>query len=473
MSSKDIKNKDNPSSEANEVKLEGDNHSFIQEKIKERPINKKKLVRKMIMTASAALLFGVVACSSIFFLEPLFSKLLNRDSDNEFLQVTIPEIDDNYDELPEAHIDTNVDEDGDGDGTVLVEMPIEDMIVDGVTVSGNGGATILVPSSEITLEDYQLLYRKLYALSKEISRSVVTVTGYTSDSEWYSSSFVSQYSTAGAIVGNNGVDYLILVDNTNLQNAEAIRVTFCDGSTAGAFLKGYDKNTNLAVYAVPIISLPAQTRQQVEIITIGSSVTSGLLGNAVMAIGYPLGETYSVCYGAITSNTRYCQVTDGQYQIVTTDIYGSPYASGIIANARGQIVGFINQRYNEPGMGNLISGYGMSGIKRLVENISNGNTRCYVGLYLVDVSKEAYEELGVPEGAYVTKVDMNSPAMSVGIIAGDVIVKINDNNVKGVNDYMMNLSELKPEDTVTVSIERLSGDSYKTVTVDIKVEELL
>lgn len=50
--------------------------TFLQEKIKERPINKKKLLQRMVITASLALLFGALACLTFLLLEPVLNNWL-------------------------------------------------------------------------------------------------------------------------------------------------------------------------------------------------------------------------------------------------------------------------------------------------------------------------------------------------------------------------------------------------------------
>ena len=49
---------------------------FMREQIKERPINKRKLLRRTAMTASMAVLFGMVACLTVLVLEPVFNNWL-------------------------------------------------------------------------------------------------------------------------------------------------------------------------------------------------------------------------------------------------------------------------------------------------------------------------------------------------------------------------------------------------------------
>ena len=51
------------------------NYEMIRERMKERPINRKKLMRRTIITVSMAVIFGVFACLTFLLLEPVFSNL--------------------------------------------------------------------------------------------------------------------------------------------------------------------------------------------------------------------------------------------------------------------------------------------------------------------------------------------------------------------------------------------------------------
>ena len=57
-------------------KEQNEQSSFLIEKIKDRPINRKKLVRRTIITASMALIFGLIACITFLVLEPVISNWL-------------------------------------------------------------------------------------------------------------------------------------------------------------------------------------------------------------------------------------------------------------------------------------------------------------------------------------------------------------------------------------------------------------
>ena len=50
--------------------------NFIKERVKERPVNRRKLLRRTVLTASMAVVFGLIACLTFLVLEPVFTNWL-------------------------------------------------------------------------------------------------------------------------------------------------------------------------------------------------------------------------------------------------------------------------------------------------------------------------------------------------------------------------------------------------------------
>lgn len=470
---------------------ESSDYEFIKEQIKDRPVNKKKLVRRMFFTAGMAVMFSLIACISFLLLEPVLEDIFNPEDSIELNQVTLPEAPEEDEEpvtidpiivetpledmsMTDEDVDASEGQDPNADHNMPVDTP-DDTSTDGNGADGQGTVTesgnsvpVVVPQ-EIELSDYQLLYRKLYALSAEVSKSIVTVTGISSDVDWMNETYLSTKQTTGLIIADNGYELLILADYKNIENAESVRVTFIDGTSAEAFFKQLDANTGLSVFAINLSDISIETRETITAATLGSSYSTSLLGNAVIAIGNPLGSGKSVCYGAITSMDRTVSLMDANYQLLTTDIYGSRNANGVLINIRGQVVGIITQDYNSDDMQNLIYAYGISSIRQLVQNLSNGDEKVYLGLYLSEVPQEAIDEAGLPSGVYVTDVEINTPAMNCGLAKGDVITMVGDTRITSVNLYMQSISELNPGDTVTITYARLSNGIYKSMEVSIEI----
>lgn len=196
------------------------------------------------------------------------------------------------------------------------------------------------------------------------------------------------------------------------------------------------------------------TIHMAKVVSLGSSASINLVGIPVIALGRPVGMEDSMCYGNITSVGNSIRLSDSNYKFLTTDIYGSTNASGVVINLKGQVIGMIDMSYNAPDMQNMISAIGITELKRVVENLSNDKNIAYFGVYGADVTKEANEESNVPFGAYITEIDMDAPAMNAGIQSGDVIIRMGNAEIAGYQDMVRALLEYKPEDTVNVGLMR-------------------
>lgn len=136
-------------------------------------------------------------------------------------------------------------------------------------------------------------------------------------------------------------------------------------------------------------------------------------------------------------------------------------------NLSGNVLGIINQDYNTEATQNLISAIGISEIKGTLERMSNGQEAAYLGINGIDVTQEANLSLGVPLGAYVTEIVMDSPAMKAGIQSGDIITSINGVAITSFAQYTQALAECKPEETVDVVIKRQGSEEYREITIPI------
>lgn len=422
-------------------------YSFLQEKIKERPINRRKLIRTSLNTAVFAVVFGLVACVVFILLEPVIGKILSPEEEEVRNPIVLP--------------------------TEQEEMLPEDMVLDEEALSESQSEapstniSSAVSTIELGVTDYQQLYDKMRTVAKEAEKSVVKVTGMHEDVNWFQNRMERTNETSGLIFADNGLELMVLCDQEAISNATDIVVTFCNGTKSPAVMKKVDSNTGFAVLAVELENVTENTREAISYARIGSSASTSIVGNLVIAVGSPLGYSDSLCYGMITSNRNPVSLVDANYTLVTTDIYGSQNASGVLINTLGQVIGIICQDYNNADMKNQISAIGITEFKKTMEDLSNEKDAALLGVYVTDVTQEAQTTLSVPDGAYVTDVMLHSPAMENGIRKGDIIVAVGDVVVTGVSDYLEELSDYAPEDEVNISIMRAGVDGYQEM--DIKV----
>ena len=430
---------------------------FLIEKIKQRPINRRKLIRRTIITAAMAVIFGLIACFTFLVLEPIFIKWLNPEEEPQV--IVLPE--DQEEMLPEEMLAENQPTESPSpepseEGVVLEPEQIEE-ILSGVV---------------LTKQNYKELYAALSEYTAELNRYMVMVTAVTSNIDWFSTVQESRNQTSGVIVDNNGKELLVLTNASPLRSAESLILTFYNGQQTNAQIKQQDSYTNLAVLSVALTDLPEELREKEEIYPeIDFTVSEKQPGTPVIALGSPMGTGNSIGYGMITSTSIPYSVPDRNYRILQTDILGSQNGSGVLFNLDGQVVGIITGNKSVSDMKNVIYAYKTGDLKRILENLLNGKELAYLGISGVNVTPEASGDLGVPLGGFVTKVDMDSPAMLAGIQQGDVITNIDGRGISTFNEYTGIVMQLEPGTTVEMTVKRKSQEEYKEMNFTMEVQK--
>ena len=421
---------------------------FLRERIKQKPVNRKKLLRRTIITAAMAVLFGMVACLTFLLLEPVINNWLYPEEEPQ--EVQFPEESPVEEMNPEDMLTEEMVGDG-SESTELEEEQIEELL------------------SQVTfgVKEYQSVYTELGMIARDVGRSLVTVTGVTSDVDWFNNTYENEATVSGIILADNGQELLILASMNNITDAERIIVTFCDQTQLEAELIQKDTSTGLAILSVPLFKIDEETMDVISKANLGSSNISNLAGTPVMALGSPMGNSGSICYGFITSAGMTIDQADSSYRLLTTDIYASKNATGVLVNLKGHIVGIIDNSYNSDDKGNLLSAYGISELKRTITKMSNDKDRAYLGVHGTDVPAEAILEFGMPEGAYIKEIEMDSPAMTAGIQSGDVITMVGIVEITSYGELLNILYSSEPDDTILLTIMRQGMSGFQSMRIAV------
>ena len=502
---------------------------FLQEKIKERPINKRKLLKRTLITASMAVLFGLLACLSFLLLEPVLNNWLYPEEEPEV--VTFPQEQNEMlpeDMLTEGTTAGETQEEGEGtaaenssvpsgsgggqpnagdsdpaekesdeknpneknpneknpdekasDETVLDEKDLNETISNGADPDGKnpdqGDPEDLAGAGETApvdmLKSYQTQYEELYQIYRQVESSMVTVTAVRSDVDWFNNTYQSEGTTAGVIIANNNRELLILSRKSSLDGAETIRISFCDGTDAEAVIKQFDQNTDLAVLAADLKYIGGNTLDTVAVATLGSSISSGITGSPIIAVGNLFGYKDAVCYGMVTSKGNVVTMADSEYKLMTTDIYAGSNPSGILVDMRGEVIGVIDNSHNHDDTRNLLAAVGITELKGLISKLSNGERVPYLGIYAQDISAQARAEMGLPQGAYIVDIDMDSPAMRKGIQKGDIVVRVGTQEIKNAADYMNVLRNVQTDGSINIVVQRASVNAYEEMQFVLQPEQ--
>lgn len=457
--------------------------SFINEQIKEKPLNKKRLVKKALFTVALAVIFGAVAALVFSLLQPEFSNWFYPE---EKSVVTIPKDDvteteetgqDDTQESTEQKDTENNGQQGENKEPENGQQETEEAgnsqqeQTDEPETEHNTGDISNNEMQELELADFQKLQNKLYAVGKEANKFIVTVTGVKSDTDWFNNPYESKGQASGIIVAENSRELLVLTERKAIADAQEIYVTFINDVSVKAEMKKYDGNTGIAVLSVKTSELTESTKNAITVAVLGNSLTV-TQGTIAIAIGSPLGTNYSILTGNITSTTNSISTIDHNYSVFTTDIVGSSNGSGALVNVDGEIIGIVMQGYSSAGDENTLTAISISELKALIEMLSNGQDIPYIGLEVTTVTAAIEREYEIPKGAYIKDVCMDSPAMAAGLQNGDVITEIDGDEILTAENYEKKLLSLKPEDTVEVKIERQGPEGYTEITCTVEVSVL-
>lgn len=439
---------------------------FMKEKIKARPVNKKKLFRRTLFTVVFAVLFGAIACVVFLALEPVISRMISPSEEAE-TAVTFPEA--TTEEMSPEDMIQSDNQIHQQETEEAVSQAISQLDIDKDEIKQEIEESIRkdLEADTVSTDTVEAQYSSLSDVAKTLQTSMVTVTGTFSDTDWAGDAYEDSGRTSGAIVADQNGKLLILADTAQIEEAKELTATFSDGTSAAAVLQAKDSVTGLCVLSVDKNTLSEDTVSAVTTATLGSSARADLLGKPVIAVGSPSGTMGSVSYGIVTNAALTLDITDSDLTGIQTDIYGSTQASGLLADLKGRVIGWVDTGLNRKDAQNLISALGITELKPLIEALSNASSLSYLGVHGADVPESVQTGQGVPAGCYVTQVEMDSPAMEAGIQAGDVIQALGSETITDRADLVSALKNATPGHAVTIAIMRQGTDGYESASLTV------
>lgn len=432
--------------------------SIVREKIKQKPLNKKKLLVRSLFTVMTAALFGGVACFTFFLLEPFISMRISPEEPT----TSEPEISSVIYADPEDEISPE-------DMYATDSEMIEEVLQGNVSDVNRDIENIenMISGIRFGVDDYQNLYIELRNLSTTLSHSVVTVTGITENTDLLNNLYENNARCSGLIVADNGLALLILAKDNGLSSADTVQVTLFDGTICSSRILGKDKATGYLVLAINHYGLSEKTLSLAKPAPLGTSKTTTLKGTPIIALGSPTGVNGSMDYGIITAFPQPLGLIDSDLTLINTDINESSYASGALFTLRGNVIGIIDNSFNESTGSNCLSAIGISELRPLIDRLITIAPKAYLGVRGIDITESMSVTYNLPKGVYLSSVELDSPAMISGLQNGDILVGINGETVRSYSDLVSWLYDANPDSEASLTIERQSVDEYITLDVNV------
>ena len=281
---------------------------------------------------------------------------------------------------------------------------------------------------------------------------------------------------SGVIVDKDQKSLYIITNNHVIDGARKLVVAFEDGSTAKGEIKGTAAYTDLALVEVKLDSLAKKTLDRIKVARLGDS-NEIKVGQMVMAIGNALGYGQSLTVGYVSAKDRVVNINDITMKLIQTDAAINPGNSGgALLNLNGEVVGINSAKFSDravEGMGYAIP---MATVKPLINELKTKKNitdteRGYLGIYYREIDDASHQSFNMPYGLYITDVADNGGAKKAGLIKGDIIVAVNDNETLKSDAINSIILGKKKGEQVKVTFYRYENGEYVKKDVNVTLAE--
>jgi serine protease Do len=283
----------------------------------------------------------------------------------------------------------------------------------------------------------------------------------------------NQGGSANGPVVNQGSGFFISADgyavtnNHVIDSADNVRIKTDDGKTYTAKVVGIDARTDIALIKVD---------GRNDFPFVGFAEGSFQIGDWVLAVGNPFGLGGTVTAGIISARGR--DIGEGPYddfiQIDAPVNMGN--SGGPTFNMEGKVIG-VNTAIFSPSGGSIGIAFAIPSdtVSNVVAELKQKGrvTRAYMGVWLQDVTPEIADTLSLKKagGALVSEPDANGPAANAGIEAGDVIIVIDDQEIKDSRALTRLVNPMAPGTSVKVTVVRDGTEKSFTVSLAVMPDE--
>lgn len=311
--------------------------------------------------------------------------------------------------------------------------------------------------------EIEKMYEGIRSTARAFNSSIVEVSAitYTSD-PIFGKRTAEGRSFYGIILAENGSEYLIMVRNGELDGKyDELTVTFYNGVDAAGRIVQRNSEVNLAVVAVSLKSIVEVDRRGIKPVTIGNSAQT-TMGSAVIAVGCINGTSRSVDFGFVNSDSISVYIRDNALELVQTNMVLHKGAFGLLINASGEAVGIVTEDFNDS---NCLCAITTNSIKAMLNDMLNDRKMPVFGAYCMELPSSVRKSMSIKGGIRIDEIVDGSPADEAGFRKGDIILKVQDDDVYYVSQF--NTLMRREASSGKMRVTYLRGSEEATVDVPI------
>lgn len=298
---------------------------------------------------------------------------------------------------------------------------------------------------------------QLKGVTADILKCMVTIDVYKTDVGNILMETQSATETVGVVIGQVNGEYIILTNYASVSDSSSLVVKFSSATEVSAQMRGSSEIAQIAIISVEESAVPSNERATIATAQLDNSYYVRQ-GEVVIAAGRLYGQNKAVDYGVVTGITTKSSI-DNAYDIIHTGLAYSEGDYGYLFNTAGNVVGV-----SVAGERKTFAALGISDLKSMIQELSNGNQIVYLGIRGQNVTGTMATLYGLPVGIYVMEVELDSPAYEAGLQPGDIITGIDENMVLTIQAFSEKLYQCGSDQQIFITAKRLGKDDYKEMT---------
>lgn len=339
--------------------------------------------------------------------------------------------------------------------------PVNQVVIGGAGAAGQQGASLTSPvattNAGMPAEDiYDIACSQVVGIRTEMPAGVnmfgAQIQGPT-----------TAVSGSGFIISSDG--YILtnyhVVESADSGNLPLI-VCLNDGTEYEATVIGYETLSDVALIKIDAVGLNAAVIANSDNIRVGQNV---------FAVGNPFGDlVYTMTDGIISALDRIVTVDGKRINTFQFSAAVNPGNSGCpVYDTSGEVIGIVSLKV----MGSSVEGIGFAipindAIIIASELIEHGyiTGRAFMGITVETVNRAHADYYGFVEGAYVRSVSEDSAAERAGLLFGDIIIKLGEDDIDTRDSLIYTLRKFRAGDTTTLTVWRSGKEIELTITFD-------
>lgn len=293
----------------------------------------------------------------------------------------------------------------------------------------------------------------LVSLIDHLKAYTVPVMAVNQSTDWLKKTVEIRSHSKGIVIRKDKDGIYVITSASKINTAKDIYVSIF-GKLYPARLRSIYYYMDIALISVKQIT---DSKVLSKIGTIPYAKEPLRIGETIYMFGSPLGYSGSVTSGILSYYESKVPILDGNSDILYTNIPRVERGGGLFVNGKGELIGWTLPKESKKTP--YYQALGLEALKPVITDFTKDKEIAYFGIEGTEIPEEIRKEKSLEEGLYITKVYSGSPAYLKGLQEGDILTRLNHENIRTTDDLQRFLRSKSPGDTIYVTYVRGSRDN--------------